>query len=213
MKWQDKTKEQKQNIILLALLSAAALFIAWQFGLSPFLKGKSAVATELNDLTFKLSEGESIAQHEENIRTELAASQKEMDYANEQYIAPLENPLSWVTEKIYTSARKVGIDIESVAEVGSPLNARDRKDNKQQKIFMPYSVRVVTQCGFNDIIALVDSFEKSNPYLCVSGISVSAQERTVEKHQVSLVVEWPMLAAAPASTGQPAAAPPGKPGP
>ncbi|HBA85826.1 MAG TPA: hypothetical protein DCZ95_17220 [Verrucomicrobia bacterium] len=204
MKWQEKTKEQKNILVLIGLLSVAVLFIAYQFGLNPLFSGKAKVAQEVRDLQAKLAAGEEIAGREEKISQEVSVSNEEQHQADEHHIVPRENPLSWVTEKVYFNAREVGIEIDSVAEVGSPLTSRERTD-KQQKNFGSYSVRIVAQCGYRDLIRLVKVLETSNPYLCVSGISVVSQDRTAEKHLISLVVEWPMRMAAGAAKSPDAA--------
>ncbi len=210
MKWQEKTAEQKKITILVVMLGVAALFISYQFGINPLLTGKSRTAAELRELQDKLAQGEDMATREAAILADLETGKQEISQANELYIAPRENPLAWVTEKIYSVARQVGLEIDSVAEVGNPGSARDRLE-KQVRSFTPYSVRVVSQCGYQDVVRMVAALEKSNPYLCVSGISISSQDRTVEKHMASLVVDWPMRTAQetarPSGTGAEKTAP------
>ncbi|MFH0878763.1 MAG: hypothetical protein V2A34_03535 [Lentisphaerota bacterium] len=197
MNWQEMSKERKQVLILAGIVAAGVLFVLVQYGLRPLFNSKKKATDELESLKAQLLKADNIIGRDSLIRTELTKSSAELNRAMEQCIVPRDNPLSWVTEKIYRGAREVGIDIESVAEVSSALSSRD-KQKQTDRVFAVYSVRIITQCGYAQIVQLVEALEKSNPYLCISGISIAAQDRMVEKHAISLIVDWPMKMDTPA---------------
>jgi hypothetical protein len=188
-------KQQKQTAVLIALISLAALFALYQFVLAPFIdKGRQSSA-ELESLQNQLDEADRIVKGEAKLSGEYTNIVAELHVAEEQYIAPVENPLSWVNEKVYRTARSVGVEVESVAGITSQQVPWDKggqkKDAKAGRVFKPYTVAIIAECGYADLLRLIDALEKSNPYLCISGFTISAQAKNVEKHQISLIVEWP----------------------
>ena len=202
MNWHDLNKEKKQLVFLIALLVVGGIIALYMFVLAPFFGRKTMMASELEDLKMQVQKADNIIGRDTLIRTELAKTGAELGKAMEQCVAPRDNPLSWVTEKIYRSAREVGMDIESVAEVSAAAASRD-KQKQNDRVFAPYSVRIVTQSSYAQLVQLVEALEKSNPYLCVSGISIISQDRDPQKHSISMVVDWPMKTELPPAPVQP----------
>ncbi len=191
MNWATMTKEQKQAIILVAMWVFGGVFALYQFALRPFFQTRGQSSSELDDLRLKIDKAEVAMSAQEKVRREYTAATAELQKATEQFIVPMENPLSWVTEKVYSNARRVGVDVQSVAEVGVSSGGWEALI-RAGRTFKPYGVRISTVCSYARLLELITTLEQSNPYLCVSGVTVTGQDQDVTKHVIMLIVEWPM---------------------
>lgn len=189
--WAALKKEHKQTVLLIAMWLLGSLFALYQFVLAPFFQNRSKSTTELDDLRTQIGKAEVAMQGESKLRREYANMIRKSQVAADEYVVPIENPLSWVTEKVYTSGRKVGVDVQSVAELGGGAPGWEGL-TKAERTFKPYSVRIVTECSYPQLLDFIRALEDSNPHICVSGISVSANDSNPTRHQVNLVAEWPM---------------------
>lgn len=191
MNWSDLSKEKKQAAILILMWVLGGVFAIYQFVLMPFIRNRGASSTELDDLRTKIQKAEAAMEGDSRLRSDYATMTAELLMASDRYIVPIENPLSWVTEKVYSTARGVGVDVQTVIEMLASSPGWDTLV-KSERTFRPYAVRIVTECSYAEVRKFVEALERDNPYLYVSGIAVASQDQLVTKHSVSLVVEWPM---------------------
>ena len=191
MNWAELSKEKKQAAILIAMWVLGGLFALYQFVLMPFLRSRGASSTELDDLRTKIQKAEVAMEGDSKLRSEYAGMTRELLTASDAYMVPIENPLSWVTEKVYSTARGVGVDVQTVIEMMSSSPGWDTLV-KSERTFRPYAVRIVTECSYAEVMKFIDALETGNPYLYVSGITIAAQDQIHLRHSISLVVEWPM---------------------
>lgn len=191
MNWATLKKEQKQAVVLVAMWVLGGVFAVYQFVLVPFLRDRGKSVGELEELQVQIQKAEVAMDGQSKVRAEYAEATKHLQEATEKYIVPLENPLSWVTEKVYMHTRRVGVDVQSVAEISgtAPLW---KQLTKRQRFFRPYAVRITTFCSYAQLIQIVRSLEESNPFLCVSEINVAGAGHSPMQHSVNVVVEWPM---------------------
>jgi hypothetical protein len=192
------TKEQKQMLILGALLAFGLLFAVYQFVFVPASKTFKESKTELSDLEGKLQRAAVAVEAEATVREQLEEIASGLQHADEQFIPPRENTLSWATEFVYRNARAVGIEIETVGEdkAGGVLAGQGEK---VARIFVPYAVRMVASCGYFDFVRLVESIERSNPYVCVTDVQISIQTSEPEIQRITCTLEWPMWRGKPGS--------------
>ena len=191
MDWSSLTKEQKQAMALVAMWVIGGLVALYYFVLAPYFANRTTSANELDVLKAKIQQAEVTMRGESRLQAEYALCTEEFKHASETYVVPMDNPLSWVTEKVYSKARQVGVDVQSVAEVGSSSPYWEAA-LKSERSVRPYSVRIVTECSYQQLINLVEVLEKNNPALCITDISISPQDSTPEKHMLNMTVEWPM---------------------
>lgn len=189
--WSTMKKEQKQIVLLVGMWLVMGVGALYYFVLVPFLQRRSESSSESDDLSTQIQKAEIAMQGEPKLRKEHAAMMRVAQTASDQFIVSMENPLSWVTEKVYSKGREVGVDVQSVAEV-SASGVGWEGLVKSERTFKPYAVRIVLECGYSQLLELIRAFEESNPYLCVTGISIVANDMNVTRHLVNLVVEWPM---------------------
>lgn len=191
MKFSELTKEQKQYVMLGAIAAVFAAYCVVNFGVTPLWAAWKTARADYEDLTAKLADADRLMGSQDTIRENLEVSTEAMTRALHEYIPEMENPLSWATEKIYTLAREIGLDVQSVSETGTSVTLQ-LQGEKRERTFGAYAVRIVVDCSYKETRRFVELLESSNPYLCVSGIKVDAKPNSPEVHAVNLMVEWPI---------------------
>ena len=190
MNWKELSKEQQQRYILIGLSALVAIFVVVQFVIKPFLTKQAQAKEEYATLKSQLEAAQQAIHNEGQLIKNVEEKNADLKKAFENYIPNPENPLSWATKQIYVDARAVGVDIESVTEVdvdASPWTAKEQA----KRVFKPYGVRIAMQCSYFEMIRLLQTLEESNPYLSIAEVSIASQPTDPEKHQASLLIEWP----------------------
>lgn len=191
MDWASLSKEKKQALFLVGMWVVGGIVALYYFVLAPYFANRTTSANELDVLAAKIEQAAVAMRGESRLHAEYALCTEEFNHAIENYVVPMDNPLSWVTEKVYANARQVGVDVQTVAEVGSSSPYWDSAVKSERSV-KPYSVRIVTECSYQQLIDLVEVLEKSNPALCITDISISPQDQTPSKHILNMTVEWPV---------------------
>jgi hypothetical protein len=190
IKFQDMTKDQKQKVILGVIVGAAAIIGIKQFVVGPMIANRGKSGAEYEALRLKIDSANTAIRNEPATAKKLEESRQALVLAGREHIPSSDNQLAWATKTIYTLARGVGVDIESVSE--TETDAGNFTAKEQTKLaFKPYAVRIAMQCSYAQLSQLVKALEDSNPHLCIVGIQVSAQPAIADRHQIGLVVEWP----------------------
>lgn len=189
--WAEMNKDQKKKIILVGLMSIFTLYAVHVFVLSPFFRNWNQAKSELDHLKIQLHLASIAMNGEAKVRTDIEQISKELLEASAAHIPPIQNPLSWVTEQIYRNAREVGVDINSVSEATSG-NVPWVHGDESSRAFVPYTVRIVTECGYMDLLRLIKSIEASNPFTSIVAISITARDRSPEAHRIDVTLEWPI---------------------
>jgi hypothetical protein len=194
--WAEMKREQKQAVILISLWVFGGVFALYQFVLSPYLRDKSQSTGELEKLSEQIKRAEVAMMGEPKVRADYRAAMAEYQAMASTYIAPAENPLAWAQDKIYRVAREVGVSITSVSAAGAPAQVWDNLV-KKERIYKPYTIRVIAECGYADLVALIAALEDTNPFLAVTGIIVSGQDQSRVRHGITLTIEMPMVGRPP----------------
>lgn len=184
-------KEHKQALALVGMWVIGGVAALWFFVLAPFFADRGKSAGELDELQAQIVKAQVAMEGESKVRTEFRTALADYEQATGRYICPSDDPLTWVTEQVYGCARDVGVGVQSIASAGVALPAWD-KLTKAERVYKPYTVRITTECSYAQLVAFLAALEKSNPYLTVTGIIITAQDQTQLKHVVNLMVEWPM---------------------
>jgi len=189
--WSKMKKEQKQAVLLVGMWLLGGLFALYQFVLVPFMKDRGKSVGELDKLQNQILKAQIAMDGEAKIRHEFQDTTEQIQRVTNEHIVPMGNPLTWVTERVYNSARMVGVDIQSVGEIKQKTPMWEALI-KADRVFKPYTVRIVMECGYSELLAMISALELSNPYVTVTGVIVTAQDQFPTRHLISLVVEWPI---------------------
>ncbi len=189
--WSSLKKEQQQAIILVGMWVFGGLFALYFFVLQPFLKNRGQATGNLDELETNIQKAEAAMTGNSKVRIEHATTVKELNRATEEYIVPMENPLAWVTRKVYAVARTVGIEVEAVSENVVGGGAWDTL-TRTERYFKPYSVRIVTGGSYAQVLQFIHALEQGNPYLTVSSIGMGVNDAKPTRHSVDVSVDFPM---------------------
>jgi hypothetical protein len=107
--------------------------------------------------------------------------------------ATLGNYLLGASEIIERLARETGVALEPVREIGVS-DVPHNPERVTANAFRSYTVTVGASCGLHDLYTFLKAVEESNPYLCVSRMTVATRAGTPEKHRASLEIQWPIWA-------------------
>lgn len=191
MNIQNLSKEHKQYFALGGIVVVTSIFAVVNFVLMPMKAKWTNARTEFEALRSNVAQAHRMVKNERNIQAKLAESNDVLQRAAGEFLPDTYNPLSWATQKMYTQSRIVGVEIASVSEVGgSILLQAQTKDG--HRAFGSYSVRVITECSFEQLKALVHAMEESNPYLSITGLTVDSRQNKPDEHSINMVIEWPI---------------------
>lgn len=104
--------------------------------------------------------------------------------------ARLGNYLLSSTEAVERCARNVGVEVDSIREVA--ISALPKSRNDGENFFNAYTVRIGLECGLHDLIRFLNELENSNPFLCVSTVTIVGQAPSPARHDISMEVQWPI---------------------
>jgi len=190
MNFSAMTKEQKQYVFLGTLVGGIATYSLFTFVLAPMKEKWQESRSKIEELADQLEDAERLVRTRPRLEANLSESKEKMESAFQGFLPEIANPLSWATLTIYAQARKVGVDIRSVSEIGAPaILVMQGKD--EDRLFGAYSVRIETECSFKVLKELLRAIEISNPYVCVSALSIAGKRDDPEIHTVNISVEWP----------------------
>ena len=187
------TKEQKQYMFLGALVGGIVLYSFFTFVLGPMKANWASAREEVDEFRAKVEEGQRLIESQAKLSALLEESDAVMNAAIGTYIPDPSNPLAWATRTLYELGREVGLDIRAVSELAASA-VLVSQGNKGDRQFGAYSVRMESECDFAMLKRFLHSLDASNPYVCVSGISVESRAGEPVQHGVSLTIE-------PAETG------------
>lgn len=190
IKFQDMSKEQKQKVALGAIVVIATLFACKQFVIAPMLENRAKSREEFETLKAKLVQASVVIRNEAETKRRFNESRASLTQAHRDHIPSADNSLAWATRTIYSQARSLGLDIESVSETDVDVSGFIAKEQTKRS-FKPYAVRISTACGYAQLAEFVRALEEKNPYLCITSIQINGQPNSPERHMVSIVVEWP----------------------
>jgi len=189
--FKNMKKEQKQKAMLGAIVALAALLALKQFVLGPMIERRARARAEYDALRSRLDLANLAIKNETDTLRRLDESKQALVKATRDFIPASDNLLAWTTKFIYSQARIVGVDIESVSETTDADISGFVSKEQTRYAFKPYGVRIELKCSFAQLTQLIDSLETNDPDLCVAGIQITAQPESPERHQVSLVIECP----------------------
>lgn len=185
------SRVQRERLILVVLFSLIAVVLIFSVGLAPLRKKWRSARQELNEMNEKLTQASALLKQERELRVDLGEKQDRIRYAFDECIPDPENPLSWATQRVYQDARDVGIDIQSVSASSSRASPFGRGEETARS-FNLFAVRIITECTYLNLLEFLQQIEERNPYVCISGLIISTQPKSPERHTISIDLQWPI---------------------
>ncbi len=190
MNWQQMNKDQKQKAVLIGLVAVLALAALYQFVLLPALHGHAGLVQKRDDLRGEVEKAQMLIHSEVMLDKQSKELRKSLEQTFSADLPPPDNALSWASQLVTVEARKLGLEVSSIADVDAAAAGWDQPDLAKRS-FKPYSVRVELSCGFDKARNLVRSLQQGNPLLAITGISIQTDSRNIEKPVITMIIEWP----------------------
>lgn len=200
MKLPEDKNERNKVLGLIAVVVLALCYAVYIFGLKTiWLKQKNA-QKEISDLSSKLWKADLdikqtplyMRQNSEVIDKIIDVSENRLDVLHPN----LGNFLLVAEDIIERNADKLNLTVKSVTRKGEPperfTEKNDAKKDSKAPRFAPFTVNVEIECSFVDLIALIESIEEQNPYLCITRIGIKSQPDNHLEHLISFDVQWPI---------------------
>ncbi|HNR94254.1 MAG TPA: hypothetical protein PKM67_07510 [Kiritimatiellia bacterium] len=191
MKFEELNKEQKQKVVLVIMGAAALLYVLYQFVVMPGISRMGKAKDELEILQAEMEKIGHALSSGTRLRTDLEKSVEDLKISSTRYIVPADNPLAWAIERVYECADPLQVEIESVSPLMSTVPWE--RSAAAARLFNPYTVKVVTRCGYFTLTELIRLLETSNPYVCVSDLRIKGTTDLM-KHDVEFMLSWPKWA-------------------
>lgn len=201
MKLPENKKERIQYLVLFGIVGVAVLYLAVSAGIKPMLQYKKESRARVEELNEDIRKADLKIR---NIQTDLAKNTEvlaqicdETDahiLRSELETAVTANYLDVAKTIINRVAGTAQVPLESISEAGiSEVPQNPARPTKN--ILRSYGIRISMKGGYTDLIRLLNAIEASNPYLCVTELTISGQGATEpEIHRISFKVEWPIWA-------------------
>ena len=187
-------KEKKQQLIMGVLMVLTVLFLGSNAVVKPAREKLGKARKVVHELEPKVRNGERMVAVDARTSQDLQKRAREILAIESAHLPPQESRFTWALQKITDITHEMGLE----AKVEELRNPRFRPATKSFAsiagnipMWVPYAVDVRLTAGYEDVKTLAARIQKENPYASVSQMGIYAGGTDVEKHTVTLVVEWP----------------------
>ena len=187
MSLKDLTKEQKQYIVL-GVLAFVILIVLLVFGIRFSLSSIGDAKKELGELTDKIQNADRTLGQRNKVSSDF---QKSMQMIK-QYLdnaPPDRNQYSWATEVVYSAARKVGLEIDTIDEISGPATKTPKKGDIIR--FESYALRISSHGSYESVKRFIESIKADYPLVRFSGVDINVS-KSPELHNVQMWMQWPL---------------------
>ncbi len=190
MKLPSDPKERNQILALIGIV-AIAVCAGIFFGFKQLGVAKKNVQKTIEEVESKLKKADAKIQRMSVDKVDNDAAIKEiLDISDDYILASVLGNYQLVARDILEGASKeLGLKIEPVRELGKGTVPYPSGPGA----FKTYTARVSLNCGMHDLVKFLHKLESGNPYLCVTGLTVTERtSQSKDEHQVSFEVQWPI---------------------
>ncbi len=204
--WSSLTKEQKQIVFLLVLGVVIAGALLYAFVVIPLQEGAERRQLEGNALREKLIKADLALKYEVRAKADGVLKLAQFAVLTNSAVAPFGNAFAWATGQLYPVAQEAGVELENLGGNSQPLGSTGPA-TAGTRSFAGFTAQMTLQCSYSALLRFLHGLEAKNPLVTVTSLTIDRRETTPGRHQVGLMLEWPIWVKDPA-----AVAPVGKPG-
>lgn len=180
-KLKNLSNEQKQQLVLIAMVIGGLLFASYEFGLKPIRQEKKDTLAEIETMKTQLRREQLLLNAKESTAKDYRKTRDEIRYVMSEQLPPYENALSWATRVINESAANVGIKETNLAiseqgRSGTPLILTKGRDAKPGMLNV-FRVAINFSAGYHTLGRFIAAIERNNPYVHLGMLSITPQSR------------------------------------
>ena len=217
MKLPDDPKERTQILVLVGILGLGALYGLYMAANAMVIKPHKDKVKLVEDLRSKLADATDDVKmmpdleknNDEHIATITDISDRHVlhpDLGN--YLIPAKKFIGKHAADSKTSVidvKEIGISEFPMPKPPKPVrdesgHAKPVAAPKKEYAFKIYTARVEIANGYHELLRLIKQIEKSNPYVCITSITVTPSEDNDFAHNMSFDIQWPIWNASVKST-------------
>ncbi len=186
MSLDELTKEQKQYLVFggVAML-LLALLIWWA---SAILSSIQAAKEELDDLSMKLESAKRAMADRSKASSDILNTVAILS-GHFENAPPERNYYSWASEVVYSKAREVELEVDSIDEVGGG-NKKASLDDDDSIRMGSYALRIAAHGGYDNIRTFIQQLKRQHPLVRFTGLEISAGSAP-DVHDVHIWMQWP----------------------
>lgn len=190
MKLGSLTKKQKEILLLASLIGFGVVWCLNKMSVVPLFDKINAAQAEAQDFENNYLLAKRILKNEMQIRMDFDESVMLLDQISNRYLPAKDNPLVWVSQRMYYIADKLDVDLEYVVTTSTKVDlALSRHCHAD---YTSYPVLVSARCSFADGLQFLRLVEKSNPFVCISEVSFLTNRVTPQSHEFRFVADFPI---------------------
>ena len=197
MKLPAAKKERAKVLVLIGMGVIVLIIVLVQLVVIPILDSRRKLHEDLAEYRSRIEKARRELRASKQIQADFDAVVGKLRAIADNYLLHpiLGSYLVGVSEALDPQARDTGFTIEDLQERGIQA-LRLRAKETSGRAYNAYSVQLVGQGSYDEIVAFLKSVEDRNPYVCITELKVTGQPDTPERHRVTLRIEWPIEAEA-----------------
>ena len=192
MKLPENKAERIRLIVLGAVACIIFVILVTQFVARPFFARWGEIRATRAEIQEKIEKAEAELAKMRRNDVEFRELTAQLDRLSKEHVIQpvLGTYLLGVQERIENLAATCGVKIESVKETG--IMEIPGMRGLRERAVRSYGVQVSASAGYEALLRLFQALETSNPYVCISGLSIVAVPDTPERHRITFRVQWPV---------------------
>jgi len=193
----EMTKEQKQLLILAVGGTITMFFILSNLVIGPMREDAAAAREVIEELENTVYKGERVLQRSVLNRRSVKDFSAEVLSIHRDELPPRFSPYIWAVEVLSLLAEKQ--DLVIAVQEHPELRYMPARDgladvNKHSvPYWIPYTVDVTMDTSFANLKNFLQLLHEELPFAAVAGLRIQASISDPERHEISLMVEWPTL--------------------
>ena len=196
MKFSELNKEQKQYLILGVMALAFAVFGLNNFLVAPMRARSAAAEKTISELESEVRIGEALLRRDKSNQEELQRLAREILEIHETQLPPEISRYNWGFQLVSSVTAPMGLQ-PRVQQHGTPRFMPHTGNYTAVKntstFWIPYAITLDLDASYQEVIELIEGFYTANPHTSVASLTLQRIRETPEKHQVNMILEWPVL--------------------
>lgn len=197
MNWSELPKETKQVYGMCALIVFTIPFMIVKLAYEPATKKLKILNQGAKEYAEQLDAAERILPKDARKRTKLRELSQHITTTADEALPPSDSVFAWALAKIDDVGRKNDLFLQVGQQTRAryievPAKTTYRKVRETIPMWIPYTVKVTTQCGYGSMIRLLNDLQETFPYASICRVAITPSDDP-ETHILVFDVEWPQF--------------------
>lgn len=194
LKLPTSKKERIEVLVVVAVALIGGGIMAVNLGIKPYLEKRKEMDAEYATMQATIGEIQTDLKSLGGVERRVEETAAEIDRIAAAYIPKptFDSFIIGIRDRMSRHASAAGITMDS-ANIRQ-LRIQALPKGKKHRIFKAYIADVSLTCNYADLLRLIETMERENPYISVASLTISAQPDIPEKHSIRMALMWPVWA-------------------